>query len=92
MKIKRGNKVLCDAYLKNNSFTVDEIMGEQTLTLNFLSRDVIDFEVGDYVECEGERYRSGIRRRLLSGRSRLAGSIIYRFIQASMIWKTLYSF
>lgn len=57
MKIKRGNKVLCDAYLKNNSFTVDEIMGEQTLTLNFLSRDVIDFEVGDYVECEGERYK-----------------------------------
>lgn len=49
--------VLCDAYLKNNSFTVDEIMGEQTLTLNFLSRDVIDFEVGDYVECEGERYK-----------------------------------
>ncbi|WP_418550995.1 hypothetical protein [Parabacteroides goldsteinii] len=57
MKIKRGNMVLCDAYLKNNSFTVDEIMGEQTLTLNFLSRDVIDFEVGDYVECEGERYK-----------------------------------
>lgn len=57
MKIKRGNTVLCDAYLKNNSFTVDEIMGEQTLTLNFLSRDVIDFEVGDYVECEGERYK-----------------------------------
>lgn len=57
MKIKRGNKVLCDAYLKNNSFTVDEIMGEQTLTLNFLSRDVIDFEVGDYVECEGEKYK-----------------------------------
>ena len=49
--------VLCDAYLKNKSFTVDEIMGEQTLTLNFLSRDVIDFEVGDYVECEGERYK-----------------------------------
>ena len=57
MKIKRGSTVLCDAYLKNNSFTVDEIMGEQTLTLNFLSRDVIDFEVGDYVECEGERYK-----------------------------------
>ena len=30
MKIKRGSTVLCDAYLKNNSFTVDEIMGEQT--------------------------------------------------------------
>lgn len=57
MKIKRGNTVLCDAYLKNNSFTVDEIMGEQTLTLNFLSRNVIEFEVGDYVECEGERYK-----------------------------------
>lgn len=32
-------------------------MGEQTLTLNFLSRNVIEFEVGDYVECEGERYK-----------------------------------
>lgn len=57
MKIKRGNTVLCDAYLKNNSFTVDEIMGEQTLTLNFLSRNVVEFEVGDYVECEGEKYK-----------------------------------
>lgn len=57
MEIKRGNTVLCDVFLKNNSFTVDEIMGEQTLALNFLSRKVIEFEVGDYVDCEGERYK-----------------------------------
>lgn len=46
-----------DVHLMSNSFTIDEIMGEQTLTLNFLSRNVIDFEVGDYVECEGEVYK-----------------------------------
>lgn len=57
MVIKRRNTVLCDVYLMSNSFTIDEIMGEQTLTLNFLSRNVIDFEVGDYVECEGEVYK-----------------------------------
>lgn len=57
MKIKRGNTILCDVYLKNNSYTIDEIMGEQTLTLNFLSRNVVDFEVGDYVDCEGKRYK-----------------------------------
>lgn len=57
MVIKRRNTVLCDVYLMSNSFTIDEIMGEQTLTLNFLSRNVIDIEVGDYVECEGEVYK-----------------------------------
>ena len=57
MEVKRRNTVLCDVYLMSNSFTIDEIMGEQTLTLNFLSRNVIDFEVGDYVECEGEVYK-----------------------------------
>lgn len=57
MEIKRGNTVLYDVHLMSNSFTIDEIMGEQTLTLNFLSRNVIDFEVGDYVECEGEVYK-----------------------------------
>lgn len=57
MVIKRRNTVLCDVYLMSNSFTIDEIMGEQTLTLNFLSRNVIYFEVGDYVECEGEVYK-----------------------------------
>lgn len=57
MYIKRRNTVLYDVHLMSNSFTIDEIMGEQTLTLNFLSRNVIDFEVGDYVECEGEVYK-----------------------------------
>ena len=28
MEIKRGNTVVCDVYLKDNSYTVEEIMGE----------------------------------------------------------------
>lgn len=40
MEIKRGNTVVCDVYLKDNSYTVEEIMGEDTLTLNFLHRQI----------------------------------------------------
>ncbi|WP_199715378.1 hypothetical protein [Parabacteroides sp. TM07-1AC] len=57
MEIKRGNIVVCDVYLKNNSCTVEEIMGEHTLTLNFLSRKVVDLHINDYVDFEGNIYK-----------------------------------
>lgn len=57
MEIKRGDIVVCDVYLKNNSCTVEEIMGEHTLTLNFLSRKVVDLQINDYVDFEGNIYK-----------------------------------
>lgn len=57
MEIKRGNTVVCDVYLKDNSYVTEEIMGEHTLSLSFLSRRVIDLQIGDYVEFEGGSYR-----------------------------------
>ncbi|WP_455626938.1 hypothetical protein [Parabacteroides johnsonii] len=57
MEIKRGNTVVCDVYLKDNSYTVEEIMGEDTLTLNFLSRNVIKLQINDYIDFEGTKYK-----------------------------------
>lgn len=56
MEIKRGNTVLCDVYLKDSSYVTEEIMGEHTLSLSFLSRHVVDLEINDYVEFEGNIY------------------------------------
>lgn len=57
MEIKRKNTILCDVYLKDNSYTIEEIMGEHTLTLNFLCRNVVDLEIGDYVDFDGSTYK-----------------------------------
>ena len=57
MEIKRGNTVVCDVYLKDNSYTVEEIMGEHTLTLNFLSRNVVELQINDYIDFEGTKYK-----------------------------------
>lgn len=57
MEIKRGNTVVCDVYLRDNSYTVEEIMGEHTLTLNFLDRNVVDLQINDYVDFDGIKYK-----------------------------------
>ena len=57
MEIKRGNTVVCDVYLKENSYTVEEIMGEHTLTLTFLSRNVVELQINDYIDFEGTKYK-----------------------------------
>lgn len=57
MEIKRGNTVVCDVYLQDNSYTVEEIMGEDTLTLNFLSRNVVELQINDYIDFEGTKYK-----------------------------------
>ena len=57
MEIKRGNTIVCDVYLKDNSYTVEEIMGEDTLILNFLSRNVVELQINDYIELEGTKYK-----------------------------------
>ena len=57
MEIKRGNTVVCDVYLKDNSYTVEEIMGEDTLILNFLSRNVVELQINDYIDFEGTKYK-----------------------------------
>lgn len=57
MEIKRGNIVIADVYLKENSYTVEEVMGEDTLTLNFLCRNVVDLQINDTVDFEGTKYK-----------------------------------
>lgn len=57
MEIKRKNTVLCDVYLKDSSYVIEEVMGEHTLTLNFLSRNALDIQINDYVEFEGSAYK-----------------------------------
>lgn len=57
MEIKRGNTVVCDVYLKDNSYTVEEIMEEDTLILNFLSRNVVELQINDYIDFEGTKYK-----------------------------------
>ncbi|WP_308547720.1 hypothetical protein [uncultured Parabacteroides sp.] len=57
MEIKRGNTVVCDVYLKENSYTVEEIMGKHTLTLTFLSRNVVELQINDYIDFEGTKYK-----------------------------------
>lgn len=57
MEIKRGNTIVCDVYLKDNSYTVEEIMGEDTLILNFLSRNVVELQINDYIDFEGTKYK-----------------------------------
>ena len=57
MEIKRGNTVVCDVYLKDNGYTFEEIMGEDTLTLNFLSRNVVNLQINDYIDFEGTKYK-----------------------------------
>lgn len=57
MEIKRGNTVVSDVYLKDNSYVTEEVMGEHTLSLSFLWRHIIDLHIGDYVEFEGNAYK-----------------------------------
>lgn len=57
MEIKRGNTIVCDIYLKENSYTVEEVMGEHTLTLSFLSRNIVDLQINDYIEFDGNIYK-----------------------------------
>lgn len=57
MEIKRGDKILYDIYLKDNSYVEEEVMSTHTLTLNFLSRNVVDLQINDYVEFDGNIYK-----------------------------------
>lgn len=57
MEIKRGNTVLADVFLKENSYVEEEVMSTHTLTLNFLSRNVVDLQINDYVVFDGNTYK-----------------------------------
>lgn len=57
MEIKRVNNTIADVYVKNDSYYIDEIGGRNTITLRFLLRDVVEFEIGDYVTFEGNDYK-----------------------------------
>lgn len=49
--------MIIDVYLKDSSYVIEEVMGEHTLILNFLSRRVLDIQINDYVEFEGSVYK-----------------------------------
>lgn len=57
MVIKRKDgTTLAEVWLQESSNVNEEIMGEHTAQLDFLSRYPIDLEIGDYIEHEGYIY------------------------------------
>lgn len=79
MEIKRGNTVVCDVYLKDNSYTVEEIMGEDTLTLNFLSRNVVNLQINDYIDFEGTKYKVRHNEKVTKGETSLGWEYTVQF-------------
>lgn len=57
MEIKREERTVCDVCPKDSSCVTEEIMGEHTLTLNFLSRHAVDLRINDHVDLDGTRYK-----------------------------------
>ena len=94
MEIKRGNTVVCDVYLKDNSYTVEEIMGEDTLTLNFLSRNVVNLQINDYIDFEGTKYKIRHNEKVTKRETSLAGKYTVQFfIQVgTTFWMQSFSF
>ena len=57
MVIKRKNgTTLADVWLQDSSFVYEEIMGDHSAQIDFLSRYPIELEIGDYIENEGYIY------------------------------------
>lgn len=52
----RDGSVLADLWLQESSFVNEEIMGDHSAQIDFLSRYPIDLEIGDYIEHEGNIY------------------------------------
>lgn len=52
----RDGSVLADVWLQESSFVNEEIMGDHSVQIDFLSRYPIDLEIGDYIEHEGNIY------------------------------------
>ncbi|MCC8143835.1 MAG: hypothetical protein LUD02_02600 [Tannerellaceae bacterium] len=57
MKIYRNNTLVADVILKDNSYISDEIMGACLLSISFDILQPVDFEINDYTDFEGERYK-----------------------------------
>lgn len=56
MEIKRNSSLVADVWVQNTSYVNEEIMGDHTLSLDFLTLNPIELEVGDEVEFEGTTY------------------------------------
>ena len=56
MEIKRNNTLVADVWVQNTSYVNEEIMGDHTLSLDFLTLNPVDLEIGDEVEFEGTSY------------------------------------
>jgi len=56
MEIKRNNIVIADVFLKNTSYTLEEINGDFYAYLEFDVRQPFDFNINDYIDYAGNRY------------------------------------
>lgn len=57
MKILRNNTVVADVFLKDNTYGLDDTSGANLLKVYFDVLDPIEFEINDYVDVDGERYK-----------------------------------
>lgn len=57
MEIKRGNTIITDIHLQNNSFVEEEIMGNHIAQLVFLSRHALELMIGDYITIGGKDFK-----------------------------------
>ena len=93
MEIKRGNTVVCDVYLKDNSYTVEEIMGEDTLILNFLSRNVVELQINDYIDFEGTKYKVRHNEKVTKRETSLGWEYTVQFYSSRYdLWMQSFSF
>ncbi|MDR1402657.1 MAG: gp58-like family protein [Tannerellaceae bacterium] len=56
MEIKRGNTVLADVFVKNNSYTNKEINGVNIAYIEFDVLLPVEFTINDYIEYQNEAY------------------------------------
>ena len=57
MKIYRNNTIVADIFLKDSAYSLDDTSGANLLKVYFDVLDPIEFEINDYVDVDGERYK-----------------------------------
>lgn len=57
MKIYRNNTFIADVFIKDSTYGLDDTSGANLLKAYFDVLDPIEFEINDYVDVDGERYK-----------------------------------
>lgn len=57
MKIYRNNTIIAEVFLKDSTYGLDDTSGANLLKVYFDVLDPIEFEINDYVDVDGERYK-----------------------------------